>query len=138
MREAVDKGVWDCNFLFVLNKFLLNEAEDDDLCRDDAHEHGERIDGGVCYGGRVVVCHLVGIGECRGIGVAATHHTYDREIIHLVFGAGNDADNQKRYHRDEYAVSNPDRSSDVEDSGCKVLASRNTYGSKEETDADLA
>ena len=117
---------------------MLNEAEDDDLSRDYAHEHGEGVYRGVCDGRRVIVCHLVGVGECRGICVAAAHHTDNREIIEFIFRARNDAYDQERYHRDEYAVSNPDRSSDVEDSGCKVLASRNTYGSKEETDADLA
>ena len=61
--------------LYFFRAMLLQEAEHYHLRHNHTHEHRERIDRGVSHGGSVVVGNLVGVGECRGIGVAATHHT---------------------------------------------------------------
>jgi len=40
------------------------------LRRDDSKEHCQRINRRIGYGRSIVVCHLVGISQCRGVGIA--------------------------------------------------------------------
>ena len=55
------------------------EQEDDELCRKDAEEHAEGIDGAVAYGRRIVVGRLVGKREGRRVGGAAGYHFADSD-----------------------------------------------------------
>lgn len=47
-------------------KVPLYEEEDYQLRHDYTHEHRERVDRGVTYGGSIVVGDLVAVSECRG------------------------------------------------------------------------
>lgn len=85
----------------------LNEAEDEDLGDDDAHEHGQRVDRGVGDGGGVVVGDLVGVGQCRRVGIVAAHHADYLKVIHLIFSSRDDAYDQQWNERNQEAVADP-------------------------------
>ena len=103
---------------------LCQETEHDHLRHNHAHEHREWIDGGVGHGGSVVVGRLVGIGEGRGIGVGAAHHTDDGEIVHLVFRPCEDTYHNQGHDGDDESVEHPEGAAGVEHRGHEVLARR--------------
>lgn len=86
---------------------LLEDVLRSQLRRDDTHEHRQRIDRRVCHGRRVVVCHLVGVCQCRRIGIASRHYTKNRQVVELELGAGNEAHNNLRNHRYKESPEHP-------------------------------
>ena len=59
----------------------LQEDEEEYLGDDDAQEHAQGIDGGICDRGAVAVEGIVGIVHCHGIGHRTAEHTADGGIV---------------------------------------------------------
>lgn len=63
--------------------------------------------GRVGYGRRVVARHLVGIGQCGGVGHTSREQTHDGVVVELVTPATYDADNHHGDKRDKEAPQYP-------------------------------
>lgn len=116
---------------------FLYEEEDYQLRHDYTHEHRERVDRGVTYGGSVVVGDLVAVSKCRRVGICTGQHTADAEIIHLVLCPCHDCHHHLGDHRDYESVEYPCRAVGSEHCGGEVLTGGESYGGKEQADAQL-
>ena len=97
--------LWGCSVVGRLS--VLQEAEDHHLGDYDAHEHRQRIDGGIGHGRLIVVGNLVAVGQCRRVSVAAAHKTHDGQVVCLVFPTRHDSYDEQRYDGDYESVAYP-------------------------------
>lgn len=82
------------------------------LRHQDTQEHAQGIDGAVAQRGSLLGASLVGVGQCRGVGVGAGQHTHDGVIVELIAQAcdgphnqdGDDGDKETRAHIHQAAV----------------------------------
>ena len=103
-----------------------------------AQEHCERVDSGVGHGRSVAAGGVVGVGEGRGIGVAARHHTHDGEIVEFIDTACQASHNQQGEEGDDEAPDHPPHALVVEHGVGEAFAGADTHGCQEEADAELA
>lgn len=78
------------------------ENREDELRQEDAHEHGQGVDGGITHGRGVVAGGGVGKSQRGGIGVRTGDESHEGEVVQLHLQAGENAHNQDGDRRDEH------------------------------------
>ena len=126
------------SYSYLSKNLFLSQEQYQQLSRNHTQEHSQRINSRICYCRSVVVSHLVGISQCRGVGRSTRKQTGDGAIVELIAPACQDAYHQHWNHGDKETIEHPQSTLCIEYGSSKVLTCCNTHRCQEEADTYLA
>lgn len=115
----------------------LPKNKNHDLCHDDAHKHGQRIDGGIDDRSAVTFDLTIDVVERHRIGSAAAYHTRCTIVPIAQHLDRNPTDEQRRQHGNQEAYPDPQESVSVDNGIEKIGSARQAQSAKIENDAEL-